>query len=237
MIKLVIFDIDNTLAKSNQPVEGGVIKFLRQIESSGTRIALISGKPTMYISGMARQIGLVNPIISGENGGQIYNQSSLPPQKEVALPVLEKGARKLDDLKLKIVKTFGKTVWIQPNLINLTIFPKTEQVKQKLFHFVANYASEKSLNKTFNIYIHSDSIELVPLSINKGVALRKIRALENLKKDEVIAVGDEENDIPMFKEASISIGINLADTKYNFPSIKKAIEFIQGLIARENKHG
>lgn len=234
MIKLVIFDIDNTLAKSNEPIEGAVISFLRKIESSHIRIALISGKPTVYISGMARQIGLLNPIISGENGAYIHYSSAIPPKKEILLRV-EKRSKKLENLKLAILNEFGKKVWIQPNLVNLTIFPNYERVKRKLFQFVVNYASDKSLNKNYKLYKHLDSIELVPLNIDKGFALRKIKALEKFKKDEVIAVGDAENDIPMFKEAGISIGINLADAKYNFPNIKKAIGFIQGLIEKENQ--
>jgi len=234
MIRLIIFDIDNTLAKSNKPIEHEIIDFLQQIESTGIIVALISGKPTVYISGLARQIGLINPIISGENGAYIHYSSSFPPQQEIVLFKEESEIRKLEKLKLAILKEFDKKVWIQPNLVNLTIFPKTEKVKQKLFQFVVTYASHKSLNKKFKIYKHSDSIELVPLNIDKGFALRKIRVLEKLKKKEVIAVGDAENDIPMFIEAGHAIGINLPDAKYNFPDIKKAIQFIRALIEKEN---
>jgi HAD superfamily hydrolase (TIGR01484 family) len=197
MIKLIIFDIDNTLAKSNKPIGDVAINFLKKTESSGISIALISGKPTVYISGLARQIGLINPIISGENGAYIYYSSSFPPQKEIVLFDSKKGTKKLDNLKLAISKEFGEKIWIQPNLVNLTLFPKTKMVKYKLFRFVSTYASDKSLNKFLKIYEHSDSIELVPLKVDKGFALRKIKTLKKLKKDEVIAVGDAENDIPI----------------------------------------
>lgn len=236
MIKLIIFDIDNTLAKSNKPVEDAVVNFLKKTESSGIRIALISGKPTVYISGLARQIGLINPIISGENGAYINYSSSLPPQQEIVLFKEESRTKELEKLKLAILKEFGKKVWIQPNLVNLTIFPKTERIKQKLFQFVVTYASDNSLNKNFNIYRHSDSIELVPLNIDKGFALRKIRSLEKIKRNEVIAVGDAENDIPMFGDASVSIGINLPAAKYNFSSIEKVVKFIQDLLKGERNY-
>lgn len=236
MIKLIIFDIDNTLAKSNKPIENEIVDFLKRIESSGIRIALISGKPAMYISGFARQIGLINPIISGENGAYIYYSSSIPPKKEISFFREKSITRKLEHLKSVILKEFDKKVWIQPNIVNLTVFPKTENVKAKLFKFVVSYSSANSLNKNFKIYGHSDSIELVPLNIDKGFALRKIKALEKLKKNEIIAVGDGENDMPMFNDAGISIGINLPDAKYNFRNIKEASEFIQGLIENDNDH-
>jgi hydroxymethylpyrimidine pyrophosphatase-like HAD family hydrolase len=98
------------------------------------------------------------------------------------------------------------------------------------------YISKKSLNKNFNIYEHTDSIEVVPLNVNKGIALRKLRTIEKLKKSEIIAVGDAKNDVPMFKEVSISVGVNLTDAKYNFSNIKKAMEFIQEIIKKENNY-
>ncbi len=229
MIKLIIFDVDNTLAAPNMPISIDIVNALKGFESHGVRIALISGKPIAYLSGLARQLGFQYPILSGENGAIVYYSKDFPPQKSLIITDAEKEVRILENLRLDIVNKFGNNIWIQPNMFNLTIFPKTERTKQKLFQFVVTYASDKSLNRNFKIYKHSDSIEIVPLKIDKGSALRKIKVLEKLKKDEVIAVGNAENDIPMFKEAGISIGINLPDAKYNFPSIKKAIEFMQGL--------
>lgn len=55
MIKLIVFDIDNTLAFPNQPIDEDIIRQFKLIESQGIKIALISGKPASYISGFARQ--------------------------------------------------------------------------------------------------------------------------------------------------------------------------------------
>ncbi len=124
---------------------------------------------------------------------------------------------------------------MQPNRVNLTIFPKTRKTKNDLSERLAAF-STKPFFKKLAIYEHSDSIEVVPSKINKGRALRKIRSLEKLKKEEIIAVGNGENDIPMFKEAGISIGIKFHDATYTVSNIKKALEYIIELIQKEKDH-
>jgi hydroxymethylpyrimidine pyrophosphatase-like HAD family hydrolase len=90
-------------------------------------IALISGKPIAYLSGLARQLGLQYPILSGENGAIVYYSKDFPPQKSLIITAAEKEVRILENLRLDIVKKFGNKVWIQPNMLNLTIFQKTEK--------------------------------------------------------------------------------------------------------------
>lgn len=235
-IKLIIFDVDNTLAEPNRPIHDRVIHRIKQIEALGTKIALISGKPSAYLCGFARQIGLQTPIICGENGAFINYSSNFPPEKEYINNPGKKEAELLEGLKSVIINEFGKKVWIQPNRVNLTIFPKTRKTKNDLSERLAAF-STKPFFKKLRIYEHSDSIEIVPSKINKGRALRKIKSLEKLKKEEIIAVGNGENDIPMFKEAGISIGINFNNATYTFPDIKKALECIIELIQREKEHG
>jgi len=233
MLKVVIFDIDNTLAKPNKPIDAQIVKSLKKIETSGIKIALISGKPAAYITGLARQTGLQNPIISGENGAYIYYSSNFPPQKEIATMPVEEEAKTLEDLKIRIIKKFDNKVWMQPNIVNLTIFPKTKKMKDDLFRYISTYASSvKSFSKKLKIYTHTDSIEVIPLRINKGAALRKIKKIEKLKKEEILAVGDNENDIPMFREAGVSIGINLSSAGYTCSSIKEAFQLIEEIIRK-----
>ncbi len=46
-------------------------------------------------------------------------------------------------------------------------------------------------------------VELVPKSINKGIAVEKLAKKYNIKKEEVICVGDSANDISMIEYAGI----------------------------------
>ena len=71
-IKLIVFDVDGTIAEPNSPVDRKVSEKLQCFERRGIRIAFASGKNASYLSGLARGIGLADPIIIGENGCIIF---------------------------------------------------------------------------------------------------------------------------------------------------------------------
>jgi hypothetical protein len=236
MIKLIILDVDNTLAQPGKPVPNKVKAALKKFESEKIKIVLISGKPVIYLCGLASQLGLKNPILCGENGACIYTSHKFPPKNQYINLPLKKERQILNTLKLDILKKFKTRVWIQPNMVNLTIFLKNRKKISELIQFLDEYPN-KLVKQKFNIFKHSDAIDVVPLSIDKGKALKKIISLQKIKKTEVIAVGDGENDLPMFSKAGISIGINLPNAQYNFPDIFKALHFIRVLLNKENAHG
>ena len=78
MIRLAVFDLDGTLAPLGKPVAPETVALLHQLENTGVRIALCSGKPTYYLCGFARQLGLADPILVGENGAVIQLGVDLP---------------------------------------------------------------------------------------------------------------------------------------------------------------
>ena len=80
MIKLVVFDLDKTLAELGKGVTPENIKQLKQLEEKGVRIAICSGKTVYYLCGFMRQLELEHPILIGENGAVIQFGVDLPPK-------------------------------------------------------------------------------------------------------------------------------------------------------------
>lgn len=231
-MKLIAFDLDNTIAELNRPASKRTVESLIDFEMQGIRIAILSGKPASYLCGFVRQMGLRDAIISGENGAIIQYSSKFPPSQFYFTIDLDKQS--IDSLRTFegiIRKEFGQDVWIQPNMVNLTLFPVREEVKESVFKFFHEYVEEHNQEfDRFKIYRHIDSIELVPLSVDKGMALKKIMEIEKLGKDQVCAVGDSESDIPMFKQVENSFGIGIGPAKYSVESIEVAIKEIKELI-------
>jgi hydroxymethylpyrimidine pyrophosphatase-like HAD family hydrolase len=77
---IYVFDLDGTLCPIGKPISDGVVAGLRELEERGHRVALCSGKPTYYLCGMMRQVGLKDPVLLGENGGVIQFGVDLPPK-------------------------------------------------------------------------------------------------------------------------------------------------------------
>lgn len=87
-------------------------------------------------------------------------------------------------------------------------------------------------------YAHEKNIEINQKDATKGVALRWIRQHYGLRKEEVMAMGDHNNDLSMFKEAGCRVAMEngnpelKAQADYIAESNEKegAAHFIEGLL-------
>lgn len=239
MHKLLVFDLDGTLANVGKSMENMDVEKLIALEKVGYTIAICSGKPSYYLCGFARQLGLQEPILIGENGATFQFGIDLPPKRYEVYPHSESARTQLDMMRALIDRECGDKVWYQPNEVGLTPFPKdaeTFEVIQKLIDDRAALLDE------LLVYRHIDSFDLTPKNINKFNGLDYLTKLLDLEAKDVIAVGDGVNDIPMFEFADLSLGIvgtrklqvsygmivDYAD--YTFATTGEALDFI-----RENK--
>lgn len=226
MIKLIVFDLDNTLAKLSKGIIPEDIKRLKEIEQCGVKIAICSGKPTYYLCGFMRQIELEDPILVGENGAVIQFGVDLPPKRFYKLPYSEEARKSIDFLKRSFEEAIPD-MWYQPNLVGLTPFPKTEEEFAILEILMKKHEKEM---KDLAVYRHVDSFDITPAGIDKMSGLRYLGELLNAVPEEMIAVGDGVNDYPMFEYAGYSIGVNVKDAdkvNKNFASSTEALKYIQ----------
>lgn len=69
------------------------------------------------------------------------------------------------------------------------------------------------LNKISEITITSSGnkyIEIRPTGNDKGEALKRIKDLLKIKKEEILSIGDNNNDIEMFNESGVSVSVSNA---------------------------
>jgi hydroxymethylpyrimidine pyrophosphatase-like HAD family hydrolase len=76
-IRLAVFDIDGTLAETDEAILPSVAEKLRSFENRLERLVLISGRTASYLAGLARGIGIRKPLVAGENGGVIFDPANL----------------------------------------------------------------------------------------------------------------------------------------------------------------
>ena len=234
MHTIIVFDLDGTLCPVGREVLPEDAALIKELEQSGFRLALCSGKPTYYLCGFARQLGLRTPILIGENGCTFHFGTELPPVQNYCSPCDETIAETVAELKRRIISECGSRVWFQPNEVMLTPFPRDE----KAFDDIEKVLEKSSdLLEGFNIYRHHDSFDITPRGIDKGTALKYLSVLLQKDRSEFIAVGDGENDVPMFRFADISISLHhrldyRAD--HEFEQLREALYFLKDLRQREN---
>jgi len=228
MYKLVAFDLDNTLAPVGKSISPGDLELLRRLERRGVRIALCSGKPTYYLCGFARQLGLDAPILVGENGGVIQFGVDLPPKQYYTLPCSAGAKRSIELLQDAIVKRLPE-MWFQPNITALTPFPTCQG------DFDAIEAAISSLGDDLldvTVYRHFDSYDIMPNGITKGSGLAYLGSLLNISAEKTAAVGDGVNDYPMFDYAGLSLGVSLKEpdsADINFETSTQMLEYLLAL--------
>ncbi|MEL7605888.1 MAG: HAD family hydrolase [Sedimentibacter saalensis] len=227
MIKLIAFDVDNTLCELNSPMKDSTLRYLQNLKDRGVRIVLISGKPTIYLCGFVRQLGLTDITVIGENGVEIYYDANVPPKKTINLA--KDKSKYLNQIKTSLEEEFGDLIWFQPNRINVTCFFNDEGIRKKIKKLLDEIFKVKDYNENLEVYEHIDCFDIVIKGISKGSCIKALCEYDNICFDEVVAVGDSRNDFSMFDVAKVSIGINLYedyDVNYKFNNIDDAMKFI-----------
>lgn len=203
-MSLVIFDLDGTLAPVGLPVAQNLADDLRALERAGHQVAICSGKPLAYLCGMLRQIGLKKPALAGENGAAVQLGIDLPPVHRSVIPYPESARQKLAELRAMIDRDFGGRIWYQPNEHMLTCFPHSDDLFEPIGQLIYDSGAEKA---GLVVYRHCDCFDIIPAGVDKGAGLRELCRMLDFSPDDTVAVGDHDNDLPMFEAAGLSIGI------------------------------
>lgn len=228
-IKLIAFDLDNTLAKPGKGIIPKDLDLLKHIEKQGTAVAICSGKPTDYLCGFMRQAGLKHPILIGENGAVIQRGIELPPKEYYILPYSKEAQSSINFLKSKISELLPD-LWYQPNMVGLTPFPASDSEFEIIADCIEQYRPHL---KDIIVYRHVDSFDITPVGIDKQHGLQYLGKQLNISPEETIAVGDGVNDYPMFAYAAYSVGVNVKDAgkvDINFPTSSDALSHLLKLL-------
>ena len=109
----------------------------------------------------------------------------------------------VDRIEQEIANKFNDNIVIQENQIEFTIFPNNSNVLGEIKELLTDI--DAFTYEEIKIHLFSDAIDIIPSCINKGIALGEVKRIFNIIDDEIIAVGDSMNDIPMADEVGTLI--------------------------------
>lgn len=208
MLKLLVFDLDSTLAPIGRGMEEENVNRLRELEKKGVKIAVCSGKSCDYLCGFLRQLGLSDPIMIGENGASLRFGVDLPPKICHRIPLAEGAVESLQRVRRILEEKFGDQLWFQPSEVEVTPFPKDiSRIDEVLDEIQAYLEPYRTQLKGINMYRHVDCFDIVPEGVDKGVGVSFLLKLLELDPTEMAAIGDTVNDYPMFEVAGLSVGV------------------------------
>ncbi len=194
--KTFAVDIDGTITENG----GGRINLdalsaLRHLKNIGHNVIFVSGRSS--VEGYLLSIfGGTTNIAVGENGGCITfgpNEHKLLGNKDECLTAFEIIKSKIDNVKEK------------------PVFPRlTEVVLERTFDI--EIAKKIVLENNLDVGL-SDSqyaFHINSSGINKGRGFEEVMKMLSVTKDDVIAIGDSETDVPLFKIAKTSVALGNA---------------------------
>lgn len=237
-ICLIALDIDGTLTDSKKRLPEANREALIKVQKSGVRIILVSGRPLYGIRPIAEKLEMdkYEGYIMAFNGGVtiecqtdkqvsefmlpkgITMELSLDAKDNDAVILTYEGdyivTEKPDDeyvqkeaflnrMEVKKIDDFGE--YVKCNVPKCLIvgepmkLAKTENKLKEKYEGILNvFRSEPYF------------LEIVPQGIDKAVALERFLRTIGQKRDNLMAMGDGFNDLPMIKYAGFSVAMSNA---------------------------
>jgi Cof subfamily protein (haloacid dehalogenase superfamily) len=246
LYKLIALDIDGTLLNGKHRVTEGVKEAINKAREMGVKVILSSGRAYEGITGYINEldmkdlaISLNGAVVTDYTGKELIFSQHMDADvsrniiklahKHGIYNVLFTGSEMLveeisekglffeehDRVRLRQVGNFNEFYKSQPVSKMLLIGENQELVKLR---DEGKRLLGDNVCLTFSLPYFLEAYS--PL-INKGIILEKVAKYYGIEREEVIAMGDGENDISMIKYAGLGIAMGNA-----VQSVKDAADFI-----------
>lgn len=196
--KTFAVDIDGTITENGVGrINLDALSVLRHLTKIGHNVIFVSGRSS--IEGYLLSVfGGTTRLAVGENGGCITNG----PNNHILLGNKEECFRAFEVIKSKI-----------DNVKEKPVFPRlTEVVLERTFDI--EEAKKLVINNNLNVDLADSqyAFHINSKGINKARGFQKVMKMLSISQNDVIAIGDSETDIPLFKIAETSVALgNSAD--------------------------
>ena len=247
MIRLAAFDLDGTLVDTDLILTPRLKKAVALAQQGGTIITIATGRDSKLTTRFARELVLTAPVICAQ-GGLIYDfmkdlvllDVRLPP--DILPKAIEAAAHYGWNLHFEMAAhSYLPAVANHPpilfELLRYSQWSRLDDLLNDLpelphkFLVTLNHPEDRQqvmleLREVFNGKIgivpsHPYLIEGVPQGITKGSGLSWLAEYYHIPQSEVLAVGDNDNDIPMIEWAGLGVAVGNAS-----PAVKAIANWI-----------
>ena len=235
MIKLVATDIDGTIVAKDSEISVGVKNCIKTLQEKGVPVVLVTGR--MYIAArqIAERLGLNTPVVAYQGGLIKKSQSDDSTIYEAYIPESDckniiNWARKN---KVHLNLYSDDKLYVEEDNFNIQKYAKRQNIEYKVQSF--DKMKLEKINKLLAIdYANADNIplwidelqkdfshlyivkstpnfcEFSTMEATKACAIEELRKYYNLEQDEVLCIGDQDNDIELLKAGGVSVAMGNA---------------------------
>lgn len=232
MIKLLALDIDGTILKKDYSLSERVKETIQKASSSGVKVVLATGRMYSATTFITEELGLDTPVLTYSGGlvrssNEVFYEKMIPDNiarkvikelknfdiqlnlylndelySETETPVLVKYCedRKLD----YIIKSFDEIENIQANKL-LAIGKTPEATAELLEYLQKKFPEDLVIVRSLPTFC-----EIIAKDASKGKAIIFLADSWGVTANEIMAVGDQDNDIELLKVAGIKVAMGNA---------------------------
>ncbi|MBU3144682.1 Cof-type HAD-IIB family hydrolase [Clostridium sp. CF012] len=239
--KLVVTDMDGTFLNSKDEISYENLKIVEELNERGILFSIATGRLDTMIKPYLRQIGNNNPVISCNGAlvrnlskGEFYHAQII--EREDFTKIIDickknslvfavyceytvysesiegrvkyfvernEGLCEEEKVAIKIVGNIYKDLdeKVFKILVSNDNFELLEQVKEEINKIPGIEAIKSS----------SNLLDIMAAGVTKGNALKDLAETLKIKREEIIAIGDNHNDISMLQYAGYAIAVANAE--------------------------
>ena len=251
MIKLVAVDLDGTLLGPDKTISARNQAALQAAKAQGVKVVLCTGRPLLAITNYLAQLGLqeAGDYAITFNGGLVQqNESGTILSKDVmSFAAVTEIYELCQELALPVDVLSGGTVYqLQPQpaqcpslyreinqtldfeAVTLADLPRDRDFNKMVCAVPSAYL-EQQMPKIPAHYRDNYSIvrsgpnlfEFLNRDVTKANGLLRLGELLDIQPSEMMALGDEENDLTMIQFAGLGVAMENGSTQ-----VKEAADFV-----------
>lgn len=206
-IEAIAVDIDGTITDDTRKICISAIEALRKAEKAGIPTIIVTGNVVNYAYAAEVLIGCSGGIVC-ENGGVVFKEGE---NNNAVETLVEKDFVSSAETHLK--EKLGKKFDIHASHDNMyrlteTVFYKTikrEELEDALKDF--EYYDE------LEIYDSGFALHVTDKRVNKGTSLKYLCERNGINMENVMAIGDSQNDEDFLKQVGYRIAVGNAEDK------------------------
>lgn len=240
MYKAIFLDLDGTLLDDDKNVSQENRKAIDMAESIGVSVCLCSGRQKEFVKKIKEKAGINSQYVISSNGCEIYDlknkevlftanlENSL--SKNLYEYCENKGhliridtiyGRFLNNMKyeysgeLEFSENIDKFL-SENNVIQISVCTKTEHEIDEAINYIKSLGADikienryKTGNRDWSLW----AINIINKNASKGNAIYGLCKYLKIDIKDVIAMGDDLNDISMIKEAGLGVAMGNATPK------------------------
>ncbi|MBQ3390756.1 MAG: HAD family phosphatase [Firmicutes bacterium] len=245
MIRLIATDLDNTLLNKESKVPEETVRLLERAAEKGVKVAVATGRSFASAKAIADQLGQPSPAICYNGAavidtatGEPYFMDCLAPdlvrdilafarESDLYVQLYDKDEIVVEKLRLdrhpdpdldyagyrevgdfREIELFGT-----PKILLAAPPERIPGIQSKL---EALYG-----RRAYFAQSESHLVEVMNKGCDKGSALKRLREILGLSKEEVMGCGDNTNDLPLLLESGTAVAV-----ANSVPELKAAATYV-----------